>query len=71
MRIIKEGNLSKNKLYENLEIEKTCKNCGTIFAYTSNDLHYFVDQTVFNNQVTRSYIECPICKSRIYIENGN
>lgn len=46
MRIIKEGNLPSN------EIEKTCGNCKTVFAYAPADV---------SSDRDGPYVVCPKC----------
>ena len=58
MRIIKYGTLN--------EIEITCENCGSILAYTKNDIENSSGE-YFGDFYSSTYITCPVCKEKIIL----
>lgn len=57
MKILEIGKLKSKK------IKKTCKECGTKFAYTKSDIEW--DSTDGS-----TYLYCPHCKSFILITSA-
>ena len=57
MRMIKEGRKPTK------EIEKTCKQCGCVFAYDKKDVHC-------GSQYNESYfwVICPTCGKQISVD---
>ena len=61
MRIIKKG----KKPEPEKEIEATCGNCGTEFAFKKSEAR--VNQTVGIEPPTRYTIACPLCKETVFL----
>lgn len=58
MRIIKHGTLN--------EIEITCENCGSVLAYTKNDIKNSSGE-YSGDFYSSTYIICPVCKEKIIL----
>ena len=54
MRVIKEGKKPTK------EIEKTCDQCGCVFAYERDDVHYI-------DQREGCFVYCPTCKKALSV----
>lgn len=63
MRIIKEGKIKELPK----EVEKTCDECGCVFAYEEDDLRQ--GMTLWPNCRDIVFVRCPFCGKSIEVEN--
>lgn len=49
-------------------IEKTCKNCGSIFTFNYEDIQRREINSVIGYPITDVYIVCPVCKKSLSID---
>ena len=50
-------------------IEKTCKNCGSIFTFNYEDIQRKEIESFMGYTVTNVYVVCPVCKSSLFIKD--
>lgn len=50
-------------------IEKTCKNCGSIFTFNYEDIERKEVNTFMGYTVTNVYVVCPVCKNSLFIKD--
>ncbi|MBQ7307843.1 MAG: hypothetical protein IJW82_04860 [Clostridia bacterium] len=60
MRIVKQGNLLEKSSSKSREKKKRCPKCGSIIAYTEDDV-YSIDDDYDND----FGFECPYCDNKI------
>jgi len=49
-------------------IEKTCKNCGSIFTFNYEDIQRREIESFMGYTVTNVYVVCPVCKNNLFID---
>jgi len=64
MKIIKEGNINKGITHR-----KECPICDTVFEFQHSELEIecLSVETPPNEALTNFYINCPLCKQKLYI----
>lgn len=50
-------------------IEKTCKNCGSIFTFNYEDIQREERNAFIGYTITDIYVVCPVCKKNLPIED--
>jgi len=49
-------------------IEKTCKNCGSIFTFNYEDIQRKERDSFIGYTMTDIYVVCPVCKKSLSID---